>query len=72
MDAPSVTGAILIDSKSGLCLGAAGKANEDDAAQLVVASRSACDQQGVGIVELRGTRVVLKSGEGVLVGIWKD
>lgn len=72
MDAPSVAGAILIDSKSGLCLGAIGKANQDDAAQLVVASRSACDAQGVGAVELRGSRVVLRLGDGVLVGVWKE
>lgn len=72
MDASSVAGAILIDSKSGLCLGAIGKANQDDAAQLVVASRSACDAQGVGAVELRGSRVVLRLGDGVLVGVWKE
>lgn len=72
MTSPEVTGAILIDVKSGLCLGVAGKAVEDDAPALVVASREACDEQGVGVVKVRGARVVLRRGEGVLVGVWKE
>jgi hypothetical protein len=72
METPGVQGAILIDEQSGLCLGAAGKAREDDAPQLTVASRSACDEEGVGVVQLRGARVVLRRGEKVLVGVFKD
>ena len=72
METPQVQGAILIDAASGLCLGAAGKAREDDAPQLTVASRSACDAEGVGAVTLRGSRVVLRRGDGVLVGVFKE
>ncbi|KAI5853866.1 hypothetical protein BZA05DRAFT_444140 [Tricharina praecox] len=72
MESPAVTGVILCDIKSGLCLGAAGKAKEDDAPQLTVASRQACDNEGVGVVSLRGSRVVLRRGETALVGVFKD
>jgi len=72
MDSSVVTGAILIDVKSGLCLGAAGKAREDDAPQLTVASRQACDGEGVGVVSLRSARVLLRKGETVLVGVFKE
>ncbi|KAA8908845.1 hypothetical protein FN846DRAFT_944420 [Sphaerosporella brunnea] len=72
METPQVHGAILIDFQSGLCLGAAGKAREDDAPQLAVASREACDQEGVGVVQVRGARVVLRRGAKVLVGVFKD
>jgi hypothetical protein len=67
-----ISGAILVDASSGLCLGAKGKAREDDAAQLTIASRTACDSMGVGVVTVRGERVVLKHGKDVLVGVWKD
>ncbi|KAI5805116.1 hypothetical protein EDC01DRAFT_610201 [Geopyxis carbonaria] len=72
MEAPAVTGAILIDSASGLCLGAAGKAKEDDAPHLSIAAKTACDAQGVGIVKLRECKIVMRRGEGVLVGVFRD
>jgi hypothetical protein len=72
MDTPSVSGAILIDAKSGLCLGVAGKVKEDDAPQLTVSSWQACDSEGVGVVSLRGGRVILRKGENVLLGVFKD
>ena len=72
MEAPSVSGAILIDAQSGLCYGAAGKAKEEDAAILAIAARDACDSEGVGVVEVRGEKVLLKKGEGVVVGVWKQ
>jgi len=74
MEAQGVTGALLIDSSTGICLGgwffrsgtpfvpppealtvvarrtAAGKATEDDATFLAVASRDALDGEGVGAV----------------------
>ncbi|CCX07356.1 hypothetical protein FPQ18DRAFT_352255 [Pyronema domesticum] len=72
MASPSVSGAILINAQDGLCLGATGKAREDDAPQLLVASRKACDQDGVGCVQIRGGKVSLQLGEKVLVGVFKD
>jgi hypothetical protein len=72
METPAITGAILIDSSTGLCLGAAGHAKEEDAAVLAVASREACDEEGVGAVKVRGVRVVLRKGKGVLVGIFRE
>ncbi|KAL7266053.1 hypothetical protein RUND412_011415, partial [Rhizina undulata] len=53
MAMPHVTGAILIDSSTGLCLGAAGKASEEDATFLTVASRSAMGPDGVGAVSYK-------------------
>jgi len=72
METPAVTGAILIDSSTGLCLGATGHAKEEDAAVLAVASREACDEEGVGAVKVRGLRVVLRKGKRVLVGVFKE
>ncbi len=54
MESPGVTGAILVDSSSGLCLGAAGKAIEEDAPALLIAGRRAVDTDGVGVVKVRG------------------
>lgn len=72
MDAPGVSGAILVDMRSGLSLGVLGRAREDDAPQLAVASRAACDAEGVGVVSLHGARVVLRRGDDVLVGVYRD
>jgi len=46
----NVTGALLIDASTGLCLGARGKATEEDATYITVASRAALDRKGVGAV----------------------
>ena len=74
-----VTGAILIDTSSGLCLGAIGDAREEDAAQLLIAARTACDDEGIGAVRVRGQKVLLKMGQEVagavgkiLLGVWKN
>lgn len=72
MEAQGVTGALLIDSSTGICLGAAGKATEDDATFLAVASRDALDGEGVGAVIFKDSRVMLKKGDGVLVAVFKD
>ncbi|CUS15760.1 unnamed protein product, partial [Tuber aestivum] len=93
MEAQGVTGALLIDSSTGICLGgwfsrprtlsrdvltmvvetlAAGKATEDDATFLAVASRDALDGEGVGAVAFKDSRVMLKKGDGVLVAVFKD
>ncbi|KAF8534281.1 hypothetical protein BDD12DRAFT_757020 [Trichophaea hybrida] len=69
---PSVSGAIIIDTKSGLCLGAVGKARDNDAPQLTVASWQACDNEGIGVVSLRRGMVMLRKGENVLVGVFKN
>jgi hypothetical protein len=72
MEAPDVTGALLIESITGLCLGGSslppscllfadgsehisvvGKATEEDATFLTVASRSALDAEGVGAVAFK-------------------
>ncbi|KAL0638578.1 hypothetical protein Q9L58_002304 [Maublancomyces gigas] len=71
MSAPNVDGALLIEASSGICLGAAGKATEDDATFLTVASRSALDTDGVGAVAYKDSRVLLRKGEaGVLVAVF--
>lgn len=72
MGDPRVSGAMMIDASHGLCLCCAGKAVEEDAAALVVASRNALDCNGVGAVRVRGDRVLLHGGSGILVAVWKE
>ncbi|PUU75116.1 hypothetical protein B9Z19DRAFT_1091091 [Tuber borchii] len=73
MGASNVTGALLIDSQTGLCLGARGKATEDDATYITVASRAALDTKGVGAVAYKDSKVILrKGGSGVLVAVYKE
>ena len=99
MGASNVTGALLIDSQTGLCLGglfipsflpctskeggvnvlyggvkARGKATEDDATYITVASRAALDVKGVGAVAYKDRYGVFSRGGGrrLIEGIGGD
>ncbi|KAG0125080.1 hypothetical protein HOY82DRAFT_581599 [Tuber indicum] len=52
---------------------ARGKATEDDAIYITVASRAALDVMGVGAVAYKDSKVILrKGGSGVLVAVYKE
>ncbi|KAH0612726.1 uncharacterized protein H6S33_009106 [Morchella sextelata] len=72
MDTPNVNGALLVEASTGICLGASGKATEDDATYLVVASRDGLDADGVGAVVYKDSKVLIRKGDGVLVAVFMD
>ncbi|KAI5838368.1 hypothetical protein DFP73DRAFT_599883 [Morchella snyderi] len=73
MEASNVTGAMMIDMSSGHCLGARGKATEEDATYISVASRSALDPKGVGVVVYKDSKVILRKGNGfIMIAVFKE
>jgi hypothetical protein len=54
-------------------LTARGKASEEDAAYISVASKTALDKTGVGALAYKDSKVLLKKGgQGVLIAIYKE
>ncbi|KAI5785506.1 hypothetical protein DFH27DRAFT_261622 [Peziza echinospora] len=73
MESSNITGALLVEFKTGLCLGARGKATEADATYLTVAARTALDSKGVGAVAYKDSKVLLRKGaSGILVAVFKE
>lgn len=73
MESSNITGALLIDFQSGLCLGARGKATESDSTYLTIAARTALDSKGVGAVAYKDSKVLLRKGlSGILVAVFKE
>ncbi|KAF8463529.1 hypothetical protein BDZ91DRAFT_309591 [Kalaharituber pfeilii] len=73
MESSNITGALLVDPATGLCLGARGKATEADATYLTIAARTALDSKGVGAVAYKDSKVLLRKGKtGILVAVFKE
>ncbi|KAL7273143.1 hypothetical protein RUND412_004016 [Rhizina undulata] len=73
MAASNVTGALLIEVSTGICLGVRGNATEEDATYITVASRTALDSKGVGAVAYRDSKIILRrGGGGILVAVYKE
>ncbi|KAI9787244.1 MAG: hypothetical protein M1839_003482 [Geoglossum umbratile] len=73
MEGEGVAGAVLVNSSTGLCLGARGVATEADATFLTVAARRSLDKRAIGAVAYRDFKVLLSQlDSGVLVAVFKE